>query len=96
MAIIKAPNKDYTGLSAGVSFVKGKGETEDKWTIGWFKNKGYEVEEKEETEEPIENKPIDKLTKDEIKAKLDELEVEYDTGANKDALVEKLEEALSK
>ncbi|MBM4762712.1 hypothetical protein [Bacillus sp. B15-48] len=45
MAKIKAPNKNYTGVSAGVSFVKGEAETDDKWLIGWFKNKGYEVEE---------------------------------------------------
>ncbi|MFD2658623.1 hypothetical protein [Gracilibacillus thailandensis] len=49
MAKIKAPNKDYTGISAGVSFVKGEAETDDKWLIQWFKNKGYEVEEEKKT-----------------------------------------------
>lgn len=43
MAIIKAPNEEYTGISAGVSFIKGKGKTDDRWKIEWFKNKGYEV-----------------------------------------------------
>jgi hypothetical protein len=43
LAIIKSPNKDYTGISAGVPFVKGEAQTDDKWLIEWFGNKGYEV-----------------------------------------------------
>lgn len=50
MTKIHAPNKEYTGVVAGVSFNKGVGETEDKWLIGWFEEKGYKVEP-EETEE---------------------------------------------
>ncbi|WP_453992118.1 hypothetical protein [Bacillus nitroreducens] len=45
MAKITAPNKGYTGISAGVAFVNGEAETNDKWLIAWFKNKGYEVED---------------------------------------------------
>lgn len=44
MAKIKSPNRNYTGLSAGVSFCNGVGETEDTYLIGWFKQHGYEVE----------------------------------------------------
>lgn len=43
MAIIKAPNKQYSGVSASLSFVNGQAETDDRWLIGWFKNRGYEV-----------------------------------------------------
>ncbi|MEH7236759.1 HeH/LEM domain-containing protein [Bacillus sp. JJ1562] len=93
MAKIKAPNKDYTGVSAGVSFVKGEAETEDKWVIGWFKNKGYEVEENE-LEPP---KPPEKLTVDELKVELDKLGIEYKSSDKKEVLLalfngEKLEE----
>lgn len=55
LAIIKSPNKDYTGISAGVTFVKGEAKTDDKWLIQWFKNKGYEViedEKKKSTKAP--------------------------------------------
>lgn len=64
MAIIKAPNKEYTGYSASVFFVNGEGETDDPKLIEWFKEKGYtviedgkEVNEKEEKtdEEAAEN-----------------------------------------
>lgn len=49
MAKIYAPNKRYTGVTAGVSFIDGVGETDEKWLIQWFKNKGYEIiEEKPE------------------------------------------------
>lgn len=43
MAQIIAPNKDYTGVSASVPFVKGVGETSDAYLIEWFKEHGYTV-----------------------------------------------------
>lgn len=43
MAKIVAPNRGYTGISAGVSFASGRGETDDPRLIKWFKDKGYEV-----------------------------------------------------
>jgi hypothetical protein len=45
MPKIKAPNADYNGVSASLTFVKGEAETDEKWLIEWFKNHGYEVEE---------------------------------------------------
>lgn len=44
MANIFAPNKDYDGVSAGIQFSKGVGETSDPLLIDWFKVKGYTVE----------------------------------------------------
>ena len=44
MPKIYSPNKEYTGISASVTFIKGVGETEDKHLIDWFKSKGYEIE----------------------------------------------------
>lgn len=52
MAIIEAPNKEYTGVSASVPFCNGVGRTEDKLLIQWFKDHGYKV--KEETPAPPE------------------------------------------
>lgn len=50
MAQIIAPNKDYTGESASVTFVKGVGETSDAYLIEWFKEHGYTVMEDEAAE----------------------------------------------
>lgn len=50
MAQIIAPNKDYTGESASVTFVKGVGETSDAYLIEWFRTHGYTVTEDEATE----------------------------------------------
>lgn len=47
MAKIICPNKEYTGVSASVSFCKGVGETENPRLIKWFKEHGYTVEEDE-------------------------------------------------
>lgn len=51
MPKIYSPNKRYAGVIAGVSFVNGIGETENRWLIDWFESKGYEVIE-ENTEKP--------------------------------------------
>ena len=51
MANIYTPNKEYTGVSAGVSFVNGKGNTDDPHLLDWFREHGYKVEE------PAEKKP---------------------------------------
>ncbi len=52
LAKIKAPNREYNGISAGVTFINGVGETSDPFIIGWFKERGYEVEEPKEAQEP--------------------------------------------
>lgn len=53
--IVYAPNKQYTGMSASVSFCNGVGETDDPHLINWFCSHGYEVERLPETEEPVED-----------------------------------------
>lgn len=50
MAQIIAPNKNYTGESASVTFVKGVGETSDAYLIEWFKEHGYTVIDDEAAE----------------------------------------------
>lgn len=45
MAKVFAPNKGYTGVVAGVSFVNGMGETDNRWLLMWFEENGYEVED---------------------------------------------------
>lgn len=48
MVKIKSPNPNYNGNSASLQFVKGEAETDNKWLLEWFKNKGYTVEESKE------------------------------------------------
>lgn len=58
MAQIIAPNKDYNGESASVTFIKGVGETSDAYLIEWFKEHGYTVIDDEATEVPPEVQPV--------------------------------------
>ena len=58
MAQIIAPNKDYTGESASVTFVKGVGETSDAYLIEWFRTHGYTVTEDEATEVQPKVQPV--------------------------------------
>ena len=54
MAKIVANNKEYTGISASVSFVNGVGETSDPYLLDWFREHGYEVVEDSEPEKEAE------------------------------------------
>jgi len=40
---ILAKNADYNGITAGVQFQNGTGETSDPWLIQWFGENGYTV-----------------------------------------------------
>ena len=42
--VIKAPVENYNGISAGVQFKDGKGETDSERAAEWFRGKGYAVE----------------------------------------------------
>lgn len=44
MAKIECPNKAYSGISAGIKFVDGAAETDDKNAVSWFKKHGYIVD----------------------------------------------------
>ena len=57
MAVIKSPNQEYTGISAGVTFVNGVGNTDNENLIEWFRDHGYEVEEDTEDTEEKAKKP---------------------------------------
>ena len=48
MAKILSPNKQYTGVSASVSFANGVGETDKLHLIEWFVAHGYTVEADDE------------------------------------------------
>lgn len=84
MARIYSNNKKYNGISAGINFVNGVGETEVSHLISWFNENGYTV-----VEEKI-------LNYDDMKYK-DLTEVAKEKGINaigikKDELIKKLKE----
>jgi hypothetical protein len=70
MVKIIAPNKNYNGISAGVRFMNGIGETSDARLLGWFKEKGYTVVE----ETPVkDDKPKDEVKDEEVSEKAEEI-----------------------
>lgn len=76
MAQIIAPNKDYTGESASVTFVKGVGETSDAYLIEWFRTHGYTVTEDEATEVQPEVQPVASETAETEEAPAADVETE--------------------
>ena len=99
MAKIYAPNKKYTGQSAGVSFADGMAETDDSWAIQWFKDKGYEVVEESAEDEPAveeereqeEAANLQELKVEELKALAEEKGIEGFEKLKKSELIEALE-----
>lgn len=79
---IYAPNKGYTGVSAGVAFAKGVAVTDDPWLIQWFKKHGYRVED--------ENKSLDDMKVPELKELAKEKKIEGYSDMKKDELLEAL------
>lgn len=52
---VYAPNEQYTGMSASVSFCNGVGETNDPHLLKWFQSHGYEVDGLLEPEKTVED-----------------------------------------
>jgi hypothetical protein len=68
MAKIIAPNNQYTGVSASVSFMNGQGETNNPALIDWFRQHGYIVEEEETEQEDNHVTELDKMDAEQLKA----------------------------
>lgn len=85
MAQIIAPNKDYTGVSASVTFVKGVGETSDAYLIEWFKEHGYTVIE----DEAAEVQPVTPETEAEAADVAEQVESEPEAGEQVEETPEK-------
>lgn len=53
MAIIKAPNEQYNGVTATIKFDNGVGQTSNTKLIKWFEEHGYIVQK---DDKPAKNK----------------------------------------
>jgi len=85
MGKIFAPNKAYSGISAGVHFFMGVGETSNPHLIEWFKSKGYGVELDDERLD------FEKMTVEELKAYAEENGIDIGKATSKDGVIRKLD-----
>lgn len=83
MAKIYAPNKEYTGVSASVTFVNGVGETSDPHLLQWFRKHGYTVEDVPQNE----LKPLEKMTVAELKEYAEQHGIDLGDAAKKDEIL---------
>lgn len=93
---IETPAKDYTGVSFGIAFNAGVGETSDAWLVQRFKESGYKVSEiggGDETEAPIPDTDLTGLSYAELKEKAAALGLEFSGNIKADDLKGLLREA---
>lgn len=100
MAKIYAPNKQYDGISASVSFIRGVGETENPGLLDWFKNHGYTVEEPPEEikKDPPAKEPskFDGMDADQLKAYAAEHGIEIGNSTSVNGILKKITDAEKK
>jgi len=87
MAKIYAPNKNYSGISASVTFVNGVGETESPTLLAWFKSHGYTVEEAKEPGK------FDGMDAEQLKAYAAEHNIDIGQSTSVNGILKKIKEA---
>lgn len=88
MAIIKSPNKSYTGVSAGVAFANGEGKTDDKHLKEWFFSKGYTVVEEHNADILSDGpKNLEDMKKEDLIKIAEKFEVEFNSKTTKEELI---------
>lgn len=99
---IYSPNKEYSGISASVTFVNGTGETDNPHLIKWFKQHGYKVEETESLGEtvppeninsPDEEQDFSEMDTDMLKAYAEENGIDIGNATSKEGIVKKIKAA---
>lgn len=90
MAKIIAPNKEYTGVSASVSFCNGIGETENYDLIEWFREHGYTVIEEDV---PKKDKSIEEMSVEELVTYAKEHEIDIGKATSQSGIIDKIKEA---
>lgn len=92
MARITTPVAGFTGVSVGVNFTDGVGETDDEWAIDYFRRHGYGIDVPEEPSGPDgAQKPLDEQSKAELEATATAAGVEFKAPINKGELIALIE-----
>jgi hypothetical protein len=91
MAKIYAPNKNYSGISASVTFVNGVGETNSPTLLTWFAEHGYTVEKQEK-----EPGKFDGMTVDQLKAYAEEHGIDIGNSSSVNGIIKKIADAEKK
>ena len=93
MAKVYAPNKQYVGVSAGVSFVNGVGECTNPYLLDWFKSKGYRIEEPEDNKEPEDDAELENMTLEELQVYAEEKGIDLGKATSQEGILKKILEA---
>ena len=95
MANITTPVEGFTGVTVGVSFVDGKGETDNESAIAYFHRHGYGVESAEKAVEIPEGAPSTDWKGDQLKAYAEKHEVDLGSAKTKPEIVKAIEDAAA-
>lgn len=98
---VYAPNKGYSGISAGVTFVNGVGETDRAHLLEWFQEKGYQIErqdhsvQEQTTVQTEEFERLHDMDEDALKAFAEENDIRIGNATSQAGILKKIRAALS-
>lgn len=85
---IHTPVPGFTGVVAGVSFHKGTGETDDPAALGYFRRRGYTVDDLAATEPAFpDGVPAESWKVDQLKAYAKAKEIDLGSATKKDDIL---------
>lgn len=91
---ILSPNRSYTGISAGVDFLRGVGETNDPNLIDWFKEHGYSIIEEDVDLKPSEKK-LEEMAVEELVAYAEKKSIDIGKATTQSGIMEKIKAAIT-
>jgi len=93
MAKIYSPNKQYSGISASVVFIRGVGETETPTLLDWFRSHGYAVEDEEKKEPAKDSSSINEMDVDQLKAYAEDHKIDIGNSTSVNGILKKITDA---
>ncbi len=96
MSKIIAPNNQYTGISASVSFVNGIGETDNPELIKWFERSGYSVEKTEDDKADQDPGELTGMDIDQLREYAEEHGIDIGAATSVNGILKKIKEAEKK
>lgn len=94
---IFSPNKKYDGISAGIKFINGVGETTNPHILKWFEEHGYELEnplEEANESQKVETLELENMSVEELKAYAEKNNIDIGRSTTVEGIFKKIKDSI--